>query len=96
MFEAANTFRMPEAGAEGALRALDWPEIVARLGAVRDLRAVLSRPAVSGGSFVPQTAAGIASPSERGVNLAALAGGKWVDAKTGATAGLAGKGDRDK
>ncbi len=96
MFEAANAFRLPEPGAEGALRALDWPEIVARLAAVRDLRAVLARPVLVGGGFVPQAAAGIASPSELGVNLAALAGGKWVDAKTAATAGSAGSGDRDK
>jgi len=57
---------------------------------------VLSRPALAGGSFVPQAAAGIGCASERGVNLAALAGGKWVDAKTAATAGSAGSGDRDK
>jgi len=96
MFEAANTFRMPEPGAEGALRALDWAEIVARLAAVRDLRAVLSRPVLAGGGFVPQVAAGIACASERGVNLAALAGGKWVDAKTVATVGSTANGDRDK
>ena len=96
MFEAANSFRVPEPGAEGALRALDWAEIVARLAAVRDLRAVLARPMLAGGGFVPQAAAGIASASERSVNLAALAGGKWVDAKTGATAGSAATGDRDK
>ena len=96
MFEAANSFRLPEPGAEGALRTLDWAEIVARLGAVRDLRAVLARPVVAGGGFVPQAAAGIARASERGVNLAALAGGKWADATIAATAGSAGNGDRDK
>ena len=96
MFEAANTFRMPEPGAEGALRTLDWAEIVARLAAVRDLRAVLSRPALAGGGFVPQAAAGIAGVGEPAVNLAALAGGKWVDATTVATAGSAATGDRDK
>ena len=96
MFEAAIAFRMPEPGAEGALRALDWAEIVARLAAVRDLRAVFARPVVAGGGFVPQAAAGIARAGERGVNLGSLAGSKWADANTAATAGSAGNGDRDK
>ena len=50
----------------------------------------------AGGGFVPQAAAGIAGVGEPAVNLAALAGGKWVDAKTVATAGSAATGDRDK
>ena len=96
MFERAIPVPDATSAPAGALRAMDWAEIVARLAAIRDLRAVLARPVLAGGGFVPQAAAGIASASERGVNLAALAGGKWVDAKTGATAGSAAKGDRDK
>jgi hypothetical protein len=77
------------------LRALDWNEIVARFAATRDLRAVLARPTLRGGGFVPQAAAGIAGEGERSVNLAALATGKCADSTTAAAARPTGFGDRD-
>ena len=97
MFEAAFPPRAPEPVGDGALRALDWSEIVARLAATRDLRAVLERPIVRGGGFAPQTAAGIAGDAadERSVNLAALATGKWADPTTAAAVPSSGRGDRD-
>ena len=97
MFEAAIVFPDMETGPQGDLRALDWAEIVARLAAARDLRAVFARPVVQGGGFVPQTAAGIAGEgrNERGVNLAALATGKWPEVTIAAAAPHSGHGDRD-
>ena len=95
MFEAAFPPRAPASAPEGALRPLDWSEVVARLAATRDLRAVLARPLVQGGGFAPQTAAGIASQGERGVNLAALATGKCADSKTATAVQLMGRGERD-
>ena len=97
MFEAAFPPRAPEPGSDGALRALDWSEIVARLAATRDLRAVLARPAVAGGGFVPEAAAGIAGKAlhERSVNLAALATGKRADSTTAAAVPTTGRGERD-
>jgi hypothetical protein len=95
MFEAAFPPRVPEAGPDGALRALDWSDIVARLAATRDLRAVLARPAIAGGGFAPETAAGIAGEGERSVNLAALATGKRADPTTAAAVPSMGRGDRD-
>ena len=98
MFEAALSLRVPETKPDGALRALDWGEIVARLAAMRDMRAVLARPVVQGGGFVPRAASGIAAhaANERGVNLAALATGKWPDRTIAAAARPTGHGDRDK
>jgi hypothetical protein len=95
MFEAAFPPRAPDSVPEGALRPLDWSEIVARLAATRDLRAVLARPFVRGGGFAPQTATGIAGQGEPGVNLAALATGKCADSKTAAAAQPTGRGERD-
>ena len=95
MFEAAFPSRGPDRGPDGPLRALDWSEIVARFTATRDLRAVLARPAVRGGGFVPQAAAGIAGEGERSVNLAALATGKCADSTTAAAVPSTGRGDRD-
>ncbi len=97
MFESAITFQSTETGAAGSLRAIDWAEIVARLAATRDLRALFARPAVTGGGFAPQTATGIAraTAGERGVNLAALATGKWADPTTAAAARPTGRGERD-
>ena len=97
MFEGTITAASADPGAESALRPLDWPEIVARLAAARDLRAVFARPVVSGGSFVTRAAAGIAraAPHERSINFDALAAGKWPASTTAATAPAAGFGDRD-
>jgi hypothetical protein len=95
MFEAAFPPRSPEQGPDDALRALDWSEIVARFAAARDLRAVLARPIVAGGGFVPEAVAGIAGQGERSVNLAALATGKRADPTTAAAVPAMGRGDRD-
>lgn len=98
MFETA--IALPEAhqDAPGALRAIEWHEIVARFGAARDVRALFARVAPPGGAFVPQAAAGIAGHRrcEPSVNLAALSAGKWADATTAAAASRADHGDRDK
>jgi hypothetical protein len=97
MFEAAYLSEATAAPA-GALRSLDWGELVARLSASRDLRAVFAPPTVCGGGFVPQTAAGIASEAARepGVNLGALATGKCADHTIAAAVRTMGRGDRDK
>ena len=97
MFETALPSSVADSGATGALRAVEWSEIVARFGAMRDLRALFARPAVAGGGFVPRVAAGIAgrSASERNINLAALATGKWTTPTTAAAARASGHGDRD-
>jgi hypothetical protein len=97
MFETAIPSPVAELGAAGTLRAIEWSEIVARFGAMRDLRALFARPAVAGGGFVPQVATGIAGPSvgERNINLAALATGKWTTPTTAAAARASGHGDRD-
>lgn len=98
MFESAAPFHSPEPPAGGVLRELDWNEIVARLGAARDLRALFTRPMPQGGGFMPQTAAGISEreAGEPGVNFAGLSHGKWADATTAAAAFSADHGDRDK
>jgi hypothetical protein len=98
MFEPAFSSPAAADAPQGSLRRLDWDEIVARLAATRDLRALLARPVVQGGGFVPQTAAGIAGTiaGERGVNFAALATGKCTDTTIAAVARQAGHGDRDK
>ena len=97
MFEGTITAASAAPGAESTLRSLDWPEIVARLAAARDLRAVFARPPVAGGSFAPRAAAGIAraGPEKRSINFDALAGGKWPAATTAAFAPAVGFGDRD-
>ena len=98
MFEAA--IRMPtvDPAAESGLRAIDWAEIVARLGAARDLRTVLGRAPGAGGGFVPDAAAGIARHAlgERSINLGALAAGKWPDSTLAAAAPWADHRERDK
>ena len=98
MFESAISLPTPDQATEGALRQLEWSELVARLGAVRDMRALFARAAPQGGGFVPRAAAGISgsAPGERGVNLAGLSGSKWADAITAAAASCADHGDRDK
>ena len=98
MFETAIALPQAQHDAVGALRAIEWHEIVARLGAARDLRALFDRPALQGGAFVPHSAAGIAGEGacEPSINLAALSGGKWADATTAAAATRADHGDRDK
>jgi len=97
MFEGTITAASAAPGAESTLRSLDWPEIVARLAAGRDLRAVFARPLVAGGSFAPRAVAGIAraGPEKRSINFDALAGGKWPAATTSASAPAVGFGDRD-
>ncbi len=97
MFESAIASQTAETGAAGSLRAIDWAEIVARLAATRDLRALFARPVVSGGGFVPHAASGIAArpADEPGINLAALATGKWADVTIAAAARPMGDGDRD-
>ena len=80
----------------GGLRPLDWAELVARLNAARDMRAVLGRPRLGGGSFAPLSAAVLAhSYGERGVNLDALACGKRHEGMNAETALVAAIGDRD-
>jgi hypothetical protein len=98
MFEAAFSPNAVQMAPQGALRALDWAEVVARLTASRDLRAVFARPPVHGGGFVPQAATGIAGPvaGERSINLAALATGKCADDTIAAAVRPTGRGDRDK
>lgn len=98
MFETAITLPHAQQDATGPLRAIEWHELVARLGAARDLRALFDRPAAQCGAFVPHSAAGIAGLGARepSVNLAALSGGKWVHATTAAAALEADHGDRDK
>ncbi|MXO75514.1 hypothetical protein GRI40_09830 [Altererythrobacter aerius] len=77
---AASGCHEPEAG---ALRALDWHELVARLSAQRDMRALFARPCAAGGSFAPGAAAGIATHADhrdgcqRPVNFAALSSPEW-------------------
>jgi hypothetical protein len=98
MFETAIALPQAPHDASGALRTIEWHEIVARLGAARELRTLFDRPALQGGAFVPRSAAGIAGEAacEPSINLAALSGGKWADAKTAAAAIRADHGDRDK
>jgi hypothetical protein len=98
MFETAVALPQTPQDAPGALRAIEWDEIVARLGAARELRALFARPSPQGGAFVSQAATGIAAAErcEPGVNLAALSAGKWADATTAAAAMRADHGDRDK
>ena len=98
MFESAVPLHSSEPPCGVALRALEWSEIVARLGAAQDLRALFARPASPGGGFMPHTAAGIAAgaASEPGVNFAALSHRKGADATTAAAASRADHGDRDK
>ena len=47
MFEGTIIAASAKPGAANALRPLDWPEIVARLAAARDLRAMLARAPVA-------------------------------------------------
>lgn len=82
MFEASITPAIAQTGAPGTLRPLEWSEIVARLGAARDLRAMLNRPIPSGspsmGSFASRagSGSGSAADGERDVNHGALGRGK--------------------
>lgn len=96
MFEAAITPAVAGIGAPGNLRPLDWSELVARLAAARDLRDVLSRPAMVAGSFVGQARGGLARAGngERAVNLDALGRGKTPQGITFANVEEAAGGDQ--
>lgn len=98
MFETVIALPSGKAPADGALRALDWQELVARLSATRELRELFARPVVQGGSFASRAAAGIPrhDEGERGVNLGSLTCSKRADATTAAAAYRADHGDRDK
>lgn len=78
MFEAAITSASAEPGVENALRPLDWCEIVARLAAARDLRAILSPSAslTRSASFAAGAGTTCALHGQPAVNLDALGGGK--------------------
>jgi hypothetical protein len=97
MFEGKIIKPVTEPATPGALRAFDWQELVARLSAARDVRAMFARPLVAGASFHPQFAAGIAaSPhDEPPVNFAALACVKWPAVTGRGSADKAGIGDRE-
>jgi hypothetical protein len=57
MFEAAI---FPAAAERGeSLRPLDWQELAARLGAARDLRALVARPQGACSSFAARAQAGL-------------------------------------
>ncbi len=76
MFEAAIQPATLDSGA--ILRPLDWGELVARLSAARDMRALLTRPTSDASSFGARALAGLPHDSlggdqgEPGVNLDAL------------------------
>jgi hypothetical protein len=92
MFEAAI---LPVAAtSRGALRPLDWGELVARLAAARDLRTLLLRSAGHPASFAAGAATLLAGGGEPGVNLDALGGGKAAAAINAAAAGEAVMGDQ--
>ena len=96
MFEAAINRTLGGRDPAGGLRALDWHELVARLAAAREVRAVIAR-APGSGSFAPHSAAGLsASDGEPGVNLDALACSKWPEAMIAGTAPGAATGDREQ
>lgn len=98
MFERLITNPCDDAPTDGALRTLDWQELVGRLAAARDMRALFTPALVHGGSFTSMAAEGVAREceSQRGVNLGSLTRGKWDDATAAAAAMRAAHGDRDK
>lgn len=97
MFEAAISPCVADAGSPGALRTLDWGELVARLSAARDLRAIFARAAAAPASFAPLAASELVvrAHGERDVNPDALAAGKAPRATAFAHAAQAEFGDRE-
>jgi hypothetical protein len=75
------------AGQDPILRPLDWAELTARFAAVRDLRALVGRPAHAMASFAGRAGTGLSRDraDEPHVNLAALGGVKTLAAITAAT-----------
>ena len=98
MFERLITNPGEDAATDGALRTLDWQELVGRLAAARDMRALFMPSLVHGGSFTSGAAESMARDceSQRGVNLGSLGSGKRADATKAAAASTADHGDRDK
>ena len=96
-----NRLEMPgraDALADGELRAIAWPELVARLAAQRDLREVLlSRDNDGRASFNPAAAAMLAGRDggKPPVNRDALSHGKYPWATKPDTATGAAEGDRE-
>lgn len=92
------------AGTEGELRAIAWPELVARLAANRDLRRVLlTRDDSASASFNPCAAALLSRGEDykHAVNLDVSVDGKYPTAQQtgagcGATTQMARPGDREK
>jgi hypothetical protein len=98
MFEKAIPIPAGPAAVGGALRPLDWGELVARLGAARDLRALFARSDFAPASFAPELGAGAMSfvGAKPYVNPDGLAGGKTGSAKGVATVPAAEQGDREQ
>ena len=95
MFERAIPVPDATSAPAGALRAMDWAEIVARLDAARELGAVLHR-VPQGGAFSPLTAAEITEfESEPAVNLNALACGKATSGNSARVVRVGERGERD-
>jgi hypothetical protein len=91
MFEAAIKPAVAEAGE--VLRPLDWGELVARLGAARDVRALVCRPVAGGNSFAARASSGlphnhgaISTGGQPTINLDGLEGMKPPEAKCLVTA----------
>ncbi|MBS1240020.1 MAG: hypothetical protein H6R45_726 [Proteobacteria bacterium] len=85
-------------GADG-LRLVSWGELVARLGAARDFRRIMSDRIIAGGaSFNLASARHLASRSEvkPGINPFALANGKIADGIGFADTGEGTAGDRGR
>jgi len=99
MFEGSIPSVSPAGPAEaGALNALAWPELVAKLAAVRDFRAVMAGPQRGSlASFAPHAAQALVGRDfgELPVNPDGLGRGKPHRAKTLASADHAGKCDRE-
>ena len=98
MFEAAILPAIVESGA--TLRPLDWGELAARFSAVRDMRALVSRPCGPGSSFGAHAATGLPYADrpngygERPVNHPALGPMKPLETITSATTTNVGEGDQ--
>jgi hypothetical protein len=99
MFEAAI---FPAAAERGeSLRPLDWQELAARLGAARDLRALVARPQGACSSFAARAQAGLphavedaGGHREPAVNLDVLGAVNPYEAINAANRHKVGKGDQ--
>ena len=100
MFEGPIPSVSPAGPAEaGALNAVGWPELVAKLAAARDFRAVMAgAQRGSLASFAPHAARALAGREfgERPVNPDGLGRGKVRGANTAASVDDAGECDREK